>query len=318
MEMRKVQKSGNSSFVVSLPSGWVKAQGIRKNAPVSVGQNSDGSLTILARATPEKSAAPMILRVSGKEKKSVLFRKMVAAYIAGCQRIDVIPAPGQFDSALELVSEYTSSTVGQEVVEETENMISVKDVLNPAELPMGKVTQRMHAVCRKMVGAAVISLGGGRPAGLNMEIMERDIDRLLWLAARKHHQFLRFPSLAAAEGITLAESHLLFMSARYMERIADHAFSIYGDKTKSGRLHEFGKFAENQYSGASRALFEKNMVLAHQVIEDVISRKAPSGGMKNRSFTAVEASSSASIRRIAEYSAGMCENLIDFAASQGQ
>jgi len=316
METRKVQKSGSSSFTVSLPADWVKAQKISKNAPVFVGQNADGSLSILAHAAPEKNAAPMVLRVSGKEKKSVLFRRMVAAYIAGCQCIDVIPAPGQFALALELVSDYTSSTVSQEVVEETEHKISVKDVLNPAELPMGRVVQRMHAVCRKMVGAAVALNGSGKQAGPSMDILERDMDRLLWLAARKHHLFLRFPSIAAAEGISLTESHLLFMTARYMERIADHALIVWKNGNDSGRLHDIGKIAEAQYSKASLALFEKNEALAQQVIEDVLSFKASTGSMKNSNITAAQISSFASIRRIAEYSAGMCENLIDFTASQ--
>ncbi|MCX6771312.1 MAG: hypothetical protein NTX79_04610 [Candidatus Micrarchaeota archaeon] len=318
MEIRKVQKSGYSSFVVSLPAEWVKAQGIGKNAPVSVGQNPDGSLTILAHAAPEKSEAPMVLRVSGKEKKSVLFRRMVAAYIAGCQGIDVLPAPGQFASALELVSEYTASTVSQEIVEETEHKISIKDVLNPAELPMGKVVQRMHSVCRKMVDAAVASLGSSKPSGLNMDILERDMDRLLWLAARKHHMFLRFPSLAAIEGISLSESHLLFLTARNMERTGDHALIVWKIGGASGKLHEIGKFAELQYSKASRALFEKDEALAQQVIEEVLSFKESGAGMKNSGLSAVQVSSFASLRRIAEYSAGMCENLIDYAASQGR
>ena len=316
METRKVQKSGSSSFTVSLPADWVKAQKISKNAPVFVGQNADGSISILAHATPEKNAAPMVLRVSGKEKKSILFRRMVAAYIAGCQCIDVIPAPGQFALALELVSEYTSSTVSQEVVEETESKISVKDVLNPAELPMGRVVQRMHAVCRKMVAASVAPIAAGGPAGPRMEILERDMDRLLWLAARKHHLFLRFPSIAAAEGISLSESHLLFITARYMERIADHALIVWKNGNSSGKLREIGKFAESQYATASRALFEKNEALAQQVIEDVLAFKESAGSMKNINTTSAQTSSFASIRRIAEYSAGMCENLIDFAASQ--
>ena len=318
METRKVQKSGSSSFTVSLPADWVKAQKIRKNAPVFVGQNADGSLSVLAQAAPEKISAPMTLRVSGKEKKSVLFRRMVAAYIAGRQCIDVIPAPGQFALALELVSDYTSSTVSQEVVEETEHKISVKDVLNPAELPMGRVVQRMHAVCRKMVGAAVALGGGGSHAGPSMDILERDMDRLLWLAARKHHLFLRFPSMASAEGISLSESHLLFMTARYMERIADHALIVWKNGNETGRLRDIGKIAESQYCDASRAIFEKNEALAQQVIESVLAFKASAGSMKSGNITAAQVSSFASIRRMAEYSAGMCENLIDYTASQGQ
>ena len=312
METRRVQKSGNSSFVVSLPSAWVKAQGIKKNAPVFVGRNSDGSLSILAHATPEKSDEHVALRVSGKERKSVLFRRMVAAYIAGCQCINVLPAPGQFSAAMELVSEYTSSTVGQEVVEENERMISVKDVLNPAELPMGRVAQRMDAVCKKMVGAAADSLGGRMPPGLNMEIMERDIDRLLWLAARKHHMFLRFPSIAASEGISLSESHLLFVSARYMERIGDHALIAWKSKSESGKLHEIGKFAVLQYSNASRALFEKNEALAQQVIEEVLSHKAQAEKMKSSGLASVRRNMTPRVRFSGE---SATSNFLSFTSS---
>jgi len=46
MGIRKIQRSGNSSFVVSLPIEWVKLYGLKKRDLVDIQVNQDGSITI--------------------------------------------------------------------------------------------------------------------------------------------------------------------------------------------------------------------------------------------------------------------------------
>ena len=46
MEIRKVQISGGSSFIVSLPKKWIKSTNIKKNDPVGLVVQPDGTLLI--------------------------------------------------------------------------------------------------------------------------------------------------------------------------------------------------------------------------------------------------------------------------------
>ena len=315
MDVRKVQKSGSSSFIISLPLHWAKAHGLEKNHPVFIEENADGSLLVLPSEPKRARQGAFTLHLAGKMKNGVLFRKMVAAYISGHGSIELAAEKGQEARASKLAANFVSSTVGQEIVEETGAKISIKDILNPAEMPMQKAVRRIDSLAGRMVAMAVGTLSGSRPDMETLEAMERDVDRLLWLVARKHHMFLRSPSSAASEGITLPESHLFFMCARNMERVADHARAICRGGAKSEKLHALAIIAQSAYRNSANALFMKDDAAAQEIIEGVVGNPhSYESFLRGGSAKAWQVTCLASIRRISEYSAGICENLIDFAA----
>jgi len=319
MDVRKVQKSGSSSFIISLPLHWAKAHKLEKNRPVFIEENADGSLLVFPAEPRKALPSSFVLHLTGKERGGVLFRKMVAAYISGYGSIELVPGKGQSEKASKLAADFVSATVGQEIVEETDAKISIKDILNPAELPMQKAVRRMDSVCGRMNALAVGTLSGSRPSMETLEAMERDVDRLLWLVARKHHMFLRSPSSAASEGISLPESHLFFMCALNIERVADHARAICKEGAKFEKLHTLAIFAQSAYKDSTTALFSKDDAQAQQIIENVIGTPhSYESFLRGGSAPAWQVSCLASIRRISEYSAGICENLIDYTASQEQ
>ncbi|MCX6681394.1 MAG: AbrB/MazE/SpoVT family DNA-binding domain-containing protein, partial [Methanoregula sp.] len=46
MEIRRVQFTGGSSYVVTLPKDWVDAQKIKKNDPIGIEIQPDGTLLV--------------------------------------------------------------------------------------------------------------------------------------------------------------------------------------------------------------------------------------------------------------------------------
>ena len=56
MEIRRVQMTGGSSFIITLPKEWVKKLNIGKNDPIGLIQQPDGSLLV----TPKMDKEPTI------------------------------------------------------------------------------------------------------------------------------------------------------------------------------------------------------------------------------------------------------------------
>ena len=327
MESRKVQRSGNSSFVISLPAEWVRAYGIRKNSPIPVSINQDGSLTIYPKAAKKEAERPLCLVYRDSREQTAFLRRMIGAYIAGCQSIEIKTDDRGYKDAVALVSEFTSMTVGQEVVEETPQRILVKDILSPSELPMEKALLRMSNISKKMFSDSLSALGhGGEGTGAAMQQMEKDIDRLWRLMARKHNLFLRFPSTASGEGISLPKAHLYFLSARITERVADHAVLIGNAISPAMALRKAAGFAglsaigqecEGIYERATKAVFSLDAAMANAVIDEAnlmegrFERLLGQGQFGSARLVSIKHD----IRRVAAYGAEMCENVIDFAAS---
>ena len=53
MELRRVQMTGGSSFVVTLPKDWITEMRIKKNDPVGLITHKDGTLVVTKKTTDE-------------------------------------------------------------------------------------------------------------------------------------------------------------------------------------------------------------------------------------------------------------------------
>jgi len=53
MEIRKVQFTGGSSYVITLPKEWIEREKIKKNDPIGVEIQPDGTL-LVTKATAEE------------------------------------------------------------------------------------------------------------------------------------------------------------------------------------------------------------------------------------------------------------------------
>jgi antitoxin component of MazEF toxin-antitoxin module len=73
MEFRKVQRTGGSSYVISLPKEWVQSMNIKKNEPLPIKIQADGSLLILPRPSEEKEPRTKEFNADTIENPTFLF-----------------------------------------------------------------------------------------------------------------------------------------------------------------------------------------------------------------------------------------------------
>ncbi|MEM2979355.1 MAG: phosphate uptake regulator PhoU, partial [Methanomassiliicoccales archaeon] len=223
MNIRKIQKTGKSTMIVSLPSSWISEHRLKPGDPVTVQVMNDGTLRISPIHSDEDELIKKTIQVE-KEDEEHLIRKLIAAYIAGSNVIE-IRSKDRLDLNLKrTVKEFSQMVIGPEVIEETSNSIVLHDLSDPMELPQQKCIRRMHLLAKSMHADAIKSLKDG-DYDLAMDVIERDreIDRLYWMVVKQYNLILRDRYLADKMGIDVFDGMDYVVTARGIERIGDHA-----------------------------------------------------------------------------------------------
>jgi len=227
METRKVQVTGGSSYIITLPKEWVLSAKIKKNDPVGVIVQSDGSLLI----TPDIS---MDLGTSTKEfwldnitDGTYLFRLLIGAYISGYANIVLRSKKGIPPLLRDSAINFTQTLIGPEIVEEDANSIVIKDLLKPTEMPFHKTLKRMFLLVQSMHESTMKALADSdKEIAKDVINRDSDVDRLQWLVARQTHMVLEDISLSGKMEIKQSDVVFFLTMSRILERVGDHAIII--------------------------------------------------------------------------------------------
>ena len=158
MEVRKVQLTGGSSYVMTLPKEWIKSSNIKKNDPLGIKLQSDGTLLITPKMTTETIYKIKKINCDKIEKISYLYRRLIASYIAGFNTIHVFSDKRITPEVRSTVRVFSQTAIGQEIVEETDKYIIIKDLLNPVEMPFNKTIKRMHIIVKGMYEDSILAI----------------------------------------------------------------------------------------------------------------------------------------------------------------
>ncbi len=250
IETRKVQQTGGSSFIISLPKEWIQKHKIKPKDTLGILSQPDGNLLITPNINSEEYVKSKNLDVDHITDSNNLFRILIGMYIMGYTVI-TIKSSKKFEPFIrDTIINFTQIAIGPEIVEESNNIIKIKDLLNPKEMPFEKTIRRMYVLAKDMHENAIKALNSGDKT-LAEEVIKRDdeVDRLHWLIGRQSHIVLRDIVLCQKMGITLEDiSHFQSIS-RFLERISDHSVKI----AKNVLLIDFYKIEKKILSDLSKA-----------------------------------------------------------------
>ena len=280
IETRKVQKTGGSSYIVSLPKVWIDKHGVKKNDTLGILSQPDGNLLITPKIDNETAIKTKEIIVEDYEDENFLFRVLIGAYIMGFSRI-IIKSARKFEPIIrDIITNFTQIAIGPEIVEESNNFIVIKDLLNPKEMPFEKTLKRMYILVQAMHEDSINAFKT-RNKDLAEEVIKRDndVDRLHWLVGRQSHIVLRDIILCQKMGITLEQASHYQQMSRFLERIGDHASKI----AKNVLIlinHELDNHLKEEIKAVSKlsidllnksldAWLQKSLVLANENIEDI-------------------------------------------------
>ncbi len=227
MELRKVQFTGGSSYVLTLPKEWIDAQKIKKNDSLGVEVQPDGTLLITQSTDQEPAQKTKEFDLAGITEPAYLFRLLIGAYISGYTFIVIHSEQRLPPFVREVVRDFTQMTIGQEVIEETDTEIMLKDLLNPAEMPFDNTIRRMFMIVKAMHEDAITAIRSQNQTLANdVTARDNDVDRLHWLIARQTNMILSNASLSRKMNVSPVMALHYFTISRIIERIGDHAERI--------------------------------------------------------------------------------------------
>lgn len=329
MEIRKVQITGGSSYVITLPKEWVQQQKIQKNEPLGMIVQSDGTLIVTREIHEKPVQKTKKIDVTAISDPTYLFRILIGTYIAGFTTIEVYSKARLPPSIGMIVRDFTQMTIGPEVVEETDNKIVLKDLLNPMEMPFDNTLKRMFVIVKNMYLDAMNAMESRNPK-LTSEIISRDsdVDRLHWLIARQTNIVLKNPDMARRMGVSPYMVMNALVISRIIERIGDHAVrwaenaSRISESTLNpvviAQMKSASSLAISIFDKSINSYFKPDMYESHINIEQVgrlekLCEEMNTLAMEQEPDVAVALRYIAeSIRRSGEYAGDISETVINY------
>jgi len=219
--------TGGSTYLVTLPKRWVKDSSLKAGDVVFFARTADGGLYVQAGPGADRGPRKVVLKVEKSERREHLLRRLIGAYIAGNDILEVDFGGLGEPELRKVVREFTRMAIGPEILEETKNSIVVQDLSDPAQFSQEKCLRRMHLTIRSMHEEAMLALKTLDEAHARDVIArDDDIDRLYWMVAKQFNLMLSDAGLAVKQGIDMLTSSSYRQAARVLERIGDHAQRI--------------------------------------------------------------------------------------------
>jgi phosphate uptake regulator len=332
-ETRKIQKTGGSTYVVSLPKKWIQSAGLKKGDQVALSVTGDGTLIVDPHLPRESEKLVKVVDINPSTDSKALLRLLIGAYVTGYDVME-IRAKGRIPSELrKTIQDFSRRVIGPEVVEESSSLVVLQDVADHADLDMRKVVRRMHLMARNMLEES-IKAAKELDRGMADEVIARDdeVDRLHWFVEKQHAMTRRNVTFASKMKMTWLESDSMLSTAKALERIADHASRIahsvklLGDSRIDAEtmrsLEQLSAEAISILDCSIESLFKRDSSQANSCIERTSGLREKSNAfldeiMKKRGKVAVGLAFAAeSIERTGGYSSDIAEIAINLAEGQ--
>lgn len=333
MDIRKVQMTGGSSYIITLPKEWITSANIKKNDSIGLLKQSDGTLLITSRMNEKQEQKIKKFFINNETEPIYLLRQLIGAYIAGHNSIEIKSKERIPSSLRASIRKFTQITIGQEVIEETDTTIMIKDLLKPAEMPFNSTIKRMHIIVKNMHEDAIKSLETkNKKIGEEISLRDNDVDRLHWLVARQYNMILQNINLAKKMNITVALTSTYFLISRIIERMGDHVVRIAQnipnliegnlDREILYKIESASSLALNIFNKCIGSFFRKDLVESNKNIEtvkklEVLCEQIKTMASNQEGEIAISIGYIIeSIRRIGEYAEDISETSINYLASE--
>lgn len=280
-ELRKVQVTGGSTFIISLPKAWVEQMGLQRGSVVRINQKDDLTLCVSPEGTDTQEFQRKVIITPGPEDTpDSIVRRVVSAYLMGYNIIQLRSSQQRLDSSQRFtVKDFTrKKLVGTEILADLPKDLTLQVLLSYAELSVKDALRRMSVIAASMHRDAIIALGT-EDVNLAREIvaMDDEVDRF-------NLYIIRLLKVAVVDGHVLKESGLKSpreclgyrLITKSVERMADHAVNIAHnrleltlttvDEKLMSELKDLSDFALSIFEDAMEAVFDESYASADKAL----------------------------------------------------
>ena len=222
MEIRNLQKTGGSSYNITLPKQWIKTLKLTEKDQLEIFHQNKHQLGIRPHKSGDLSTATLFINNLSNEQIS---REIIAYYLSGVSEINTQANTMSYELR-SLIRNVSNKLVGFEIFDSTGNNIILKNVSNNT-VPVSDYAVKMTNIISSMYEDMQTALLSNNKI-LARDIIDRDVevDRIELVMIRQLNILLYSLFPTEASDTFLLERHYYEHIAIRLERIADHIVRI--------------------------------------------------------------------------------------------
>ncbi|KUH32249.1 MULTISPECIES: phosphate uptake regulator PhoU [Thermococcus] len=304
MEFRKIQFTGRSSYIISLPKKWVREHGLSQGDVVPLSINPDGSITIFPKE-PKEISERKVLTISREYSPDMAVRLVISAYIQGYDVLEIVLS-GEMPLYKVRMRKVLQSLPGVEIILDEPQRMVAKSLLDEEEVNLAELLNRIRSLIMSMLGdlELLIQNPGEEEILRDINDLENELDRFYFLIIRAVNRILTKRGVTEESGIIRRTFDLLgiLFIVRNIERIGDHITRIAENPGEVNVPYLKEKFGQMMAQIEERDLTKIDRLM--------LELKGEIRSIDYRQSIALE-----SYRRILEYLENIGETIINMALS---
>ena len=283
-ETRKIQFTGKSSYIVSLPKQWIIDLGLKQGDQIRMVRKGSSTLEIFPPKFESRiqKKEESVIEIDNDEEASSIVRKLISLYFLGFKTIKVKPKSGRLSSnQRNTVKEAVKRMLmGSEIISDSSGGTTVQVLVNLLELSVDGAFKRMIHLAKSMSSDAILAVKENN-LDLAKEVINTDdeVDRFGFYIIRQLKIAIQNEHMLKEMGFRNARNCLGYrLVVKNIERTGDHAAFIAKDllefkkrvkKEIVDRLEEMNKFCLSMLDDSCLALFKEDYVQAEKTIEKI-------------------------------------------------
>ena len=309
---RRLQLTGGSTYIISLPSKWIRSNNLQRGSEIIISELDD-SLQ-LSSGQPKKIEISKKIMINDQIDVNEFQRILISVYISGFNTLVIGSKEYLNEELREVIKRFSRLVMGIEIFEESSNSITLQNVLDSTSFPLSKAVRRMSLNVEAMINDTITGVENSEVKLLE-NVIERDdeVDRYLYYLYREVR--------AGTEEGNNAVYYLIF--SRILERLADHTVNICkiwkskpsSDKSNANGIVDYLKESLELFNESVEAFYSRKF----NVLNGLIEKKGNIIEMKNKLVNEaksekqsnVVSSISEEILRIGLYSTDIAELAMD-------
>jgi phosphate uptake regulator len=227
VEIRKIQKVGYSTLSISLPSNWVKKEGLKRGDNVFLKPEKDGSLKLFSKKLLEskESTEEWECNVDMCNDPKMLERIIVGNYILGRDQILLKSSKRIKSEHIKEIRAIVRKLIGLGIIEETPNHILLQCSIDPRKFHLDMLLRRLSIISLTIVKESIQAFVQFDES-LARDAIDREdeADMMFFVSMRLLISAQTKKEIAEAIGLSDPLKVLYYgLILRYLELIADYA-----------------------------------------------------------------------------------------------
>jgi len=336
-EIRKLQITGGSTYIISLPKKWVEEMGLKQKDNLAIVRQNDNTLLVIPETTQIKQPpAEAVIEVAPDDNPDITIRKIVATYLVGYSAIRIRAKKERLDPSLRnaLKDFIRKMLMGTEILAETPFELRLKILLSYPELSVQSALRRMSRITASMHQDAIQALKE-QDTELTHEIvrMDDEVDRFSLYIIRQLKAAVRIERIIYEIGLSTGRDVLGYrLTVKSIERTADHAVEIAKhiktlksplDPELLSKIEAMSASTIAVFNEAIGTLFSRDFQKANEIVQRAKQIAQTEKKLVNSILKLPNAEEVAnlnliieSIRRAAEYASDIAEIVLNLSVEQ--